>query len=144
MAVSFGLNDFFHTTDWDTGKHNDCHQRDLTWLNEEVTRLEKEDPDARIVIFTHWSPTKDARSIGPKHATSPITSAFTTNLSGQPCFKSGAVKLWAFGHTHYNCDFTVEREGNAGKLRLLTNQRGFYFAQAGDVVEGKVVEVEYL
>lgn len=72
----------------------------------------------------------DLRSFNPRHRASPISSAFSTDLSNELCFKSSKVKLWSFGHTHYNCDFCVERGENAGPLRLLANQRGYYFAQA--------------
>ena len=36
-----------------------------------------------------------------------------------------------FGHMYYYiCDFTIERQDNAGALRLLTNQRNYQYAQA--------------
>jgi len=126
MAVSFGLNDFFQIRDWDVGAHNEAHKRDLAWLNAQVADLKQCDD---IIIFSHWSPSRDARAVDPRHANSQITSAFSTDLSGEECFRSDKVKLWAFGHTHYNCDFIVERD-EASPLRLLANQRGYYFAQA--------------
>lgn len=134
-AVSFGVNDFYVTNDWDVILHNKAHIRDIAWLNTQVAELERS--DVRIIIFTHWSPSRDSRAVDPRHATSSITSAFPTDLSGERCFQSEKVKLWAFGHTHYNCDFTVERQTGTGPLRLLTNQRGYYFAQADGYDEGK-------
>jgi len=95
----------------------------------------------RIIIFTHWSPSKNARAVDPKHATSLITSAFSTDLSEEKCFKSEKVKIWAFGHTHYNCDFIVERKDGAVSLRLLANQRGYYFAQADGYDGEKTVKI---
>lgn len=139
MTISLRLNDFFSTKDWDVKSHNQAHKRDLAWLNTQVTELEQS--DVRIMIFTHWSPSMDTRAIDPKHAISPITSAFSTDLSGEKRFQSGKVMVWAFGHTHYNCDFEVERKGGAESLRLLTNQRGYYFAQADGYDEGKIVNV---
>ena len=131
MAVSFGLQDFFQTEGgWDVGKHNEAHKRDLAWLNAQVSDLEKK-KDVKVIIFSHWSPSTDPKSLDPRHIGSPITSGFSTDLSREKCFTSGNVKLWAFGHTHYNCDFEVTREGEAGPLRLLANQRGYYSAQAG-------------
>lgn len=139
MAVSFGLNDFFHTSDWDVSMHNEAHKRDLAWLNAQVTDLGQ--TDVKIMIFSHWSPSLDVRAIDPRHAGSAISSAFSTDLSKEACFRSGKVKLWAFGHTHYNCDFTVERESDAEPLRLLANQRGYYFAQAEGFDGEKTVEI---
>ncbi|ORY15330.1 Metallo-dependent phosphatase-like protein [Clohesyomyces aquaticus] len=130
MAVSMGLNDFFQTQDWDVGMHNAAHRQDVDWLNAQVAALEQQHDDSKIIILTHWSPSTDPRSSDPKHAGSPISSAFSTDLSDQLCFRSRKVKVWAFGHTHYNCDFLVERGADVAPLRLVTNQRGYYFAQA--------------
>lgn len=140
MAVSMGLNDFFQTGKWDVAAHNEMHKRDLSWLNAQVAELEDSDA-GDILVFSHWSPTLDARASDPRHAGSHITSAFATDLSKEKCFKSGRVKLWAFGHTHYNCDFMVDREDGAGPLRLVANQRGYYFAQGAGFDVGKTVEV---
>ena len=129
--VGNGLNDFFQTGGgWDVTAHNTAHARDLAWLNAQVAELGEAAAVDTIVVLTHWSPSRDTRAVDPRHAASPITSAFSTDLSGEACFRSRKVKVWAFGHTHYNCNFTVEREGDSGPLRLLTNQRGYYFAQA--------------
>jgi predicted phosphodiesterase len=139
MAVGMGLNDFFQTTEWDVGAHNAAHGRDLSWLNAQVAARETD--DVRIIVLSHWSPSLDARATDPRHTGSRIASAFSTDLSGEKCFKSGKVKVWVFGHTHYNCDFVVEREGGAGPLRLLANQRGYYFAQSEGFDGEKTVEV---
>lgn len=137
--VSLGLNDFYQTDKWDVDAHNEMHKRDLSWLNAQVADLEGS--DARIAIFSHWSPSLDARAIEPRHVGSSITSAFSTDLSQERCFRSGNVKLWAFGHTHYNCDFLADRGNGTGPLRIVANQRGYYFAQSEGFDAGKMVEV---
>lgn len=138
MAVEMGLQDFYQTTSWTVHTHNEAHGRDLAWLNDQVRQLEHADEDIKIAILTHWNPTTEPRSTDPKHLASPIMSGFATDLSGQPCFTSGRVVLWAFGHTHYNCDFTLERR-DAPPLRIMTNQRGYYFAQSEGFDEERVV-----
>ena len=138
-AVSLKLNDFYHTAAWDVAAHNEAHKRDLAWLNEQVAALEGS--EANIVIFSHWSPSQAGRAADPRHAGSDITSAFSTDLSGEVCFRSRDVKLWAFGHTHFNCDFVVERGGGAGPLRLVANQRGYYFSQSEGFDAEKTVKV---
>ncbi|KAK4147098.1 Metallo-dependent phosphatase-like protein [Dichotomopilus funicola] len=150
MAVSIGLNDFFHTDEghWDVAAHNAAHARDLAWLNEQVAALEREAETSGpldIVILSHWSPTRDVRAADPKHGTdSPIASGFSTDLSRERCFSSSRVKVWAFGHTHYNCDFFVERAASGVEgmpLRLVANQRGYYFNQADGFDGEKTIEV---
>ncbi|KLU85052.1 Ser/Thr protein phosphatase [Magnaporthiopsis poae ATCC 64411] len=129
-VVGYRLNDFYHTGGgWDVASHNEAHARDLQWLNAQVAALENGPTVESIMVLTHWSPTRDPRAADPRHAGSDITSAFATDLSGEDCFQSAKVKVWAFGHTHWNCDFTAERNG-ACPLRLVTNQRGYYFSQA--------------
>lgn len=137
--VSLGLNDFYQIADWDVDMHNEAHKRDVAWLNEKVAALGQ--TDAKIMILSHWSPTQDPRAIEPAHIGSPITSGFSTDLSEEACFKSPKVRVWAFGHTHYNCDFEIERGGNGGTLRLLANQRGYYFDQAENYDGEKLVEL---
>lgn len=134
------LNDFHAISGWDVDSHNAAHGRDLAWLNEQVAQLEGE--DVEIVILSHWAPSQDTRATEPRHAGSSIMSAFSTDLSSEPCFRSAKVKVWAFGHTHYNCDFEVQRDGGAGPLRVVTNQRGYYFAQAEGYNVVKVIKLD--
>jgi hypothetical protein len=72
------------------------------------------------------------------HAGSKLSSGFASDLSREECWKSENVKAWAFGHTHWNCDF-LDEQGN-GKM-VLTDQRGYYFAQAAGFDGGKLVEL---
>lgn len=48
------------------------------------------------------------------------------------------MKLWAFGHTHFNCDFEDERTAK----RVLANQKGYARAEALGFDREKVVTVE--
>ncbi|KAE8380661.1 acyl-CoA dehydrogenase/oxidase [Aspergillus bertholletiae] len=124
--VSFGLNDFYHIQDWTIEAHCAAHEADRTWLNEQVSHIVKSEPHRKIVILSHHSPTLAAAAINPVHANSPISSGFATDITGEPCWEEKQVSLWAFGHTHYNCDFIDEQTGK----RLVANQRGYYFAQS--------------
>lgn len=138
-----GLNDFFLTDGWNIETHNVSHQRDLAWLNQVVQKLEQSEAeaDSKTIIMTHWCPTRDPRASQPQHADSKITTGFSTDLSRETCFTSNKVKVWVFGHTHYNCDFVVERDGGRAPLRLLANQRGYYFAQAVGFDVAKTIEI---
>jgi hypothetical protein len=112
----------------------------VTWLNEEVRKLQIEEPQRQVAIVTHHCPTTDARAIDPRHQGSSMSTAFATDLSAELCWTSPAVKLWAFGHTHCSCAF---HEENSGKL-ILANQRGYSNAldarQRAKKVPAKVVE----
>jgi predicted phosphodiesterase len=134
--VSFGLNDFYHIENWTVEEHVQKHESELRWLNEEVKKL-MEEPDRKIIIVSHYSPTDNARSVDPQHGSSKISSGFMTDLSREICFSSEQVKVWAFGHTHFNCEF----EHSISRTRLVTNQRGYFFKQASGFDPGKVVEL---
>lgn len=135
--VSFGLNDFYHTKDWTIETHREAHLADLAWLNGEVDSISRSEPERKIIVFTHYCPSADDNVIDPKHRDSKISSGFMSDLSSEPCWTREAVKLWAFGHTHFNCDF---EDLGTGK-RVLSNQRGYYFAQSDGFDAAKVVGV---
>ncbi|KAK8023634.1 Ser/Thr protein phosphatase superfamily [Apiospora rasikravindrae] len=132
--VGLRLNDFNYIEDWGLDEHNQACASDIAWLNSEVQSAA---PKRRIAVLTHYCPTLDARAQDPRHANSPIQSGFATDLSGEACWKSEAVKLWAFGHTHYNCDFVDDEHGK----RIYTNQRGYSFSQSPGFDGTVVVEV---
>ncbi|KAK8037475.1 calcineurin-like phosphoesterase [Apiospora marii] len=117
--VGFGLNDFNFIESWGVDEHNGAHASDVAWLNSEVRSLEAA-----------------AASGSSGAARRRIASGFATDLSGEACWMSEAVRLWAFGHTHYNCDFT---DGH-GK-RIYSNQRGYAFSQSPGFDGTAVVDV---
>lgn len=131
--VSFGVNDFYYIEEWDVEKHNEEHQRDVQWLKTQLEGLHGS--GRKVVVFTHFSPTTDGQAVDPQHSNSAIKSAFSTNLRVNSLWNE-TICVWAFGHTHYNCDF----EDNQGK-RLYTNQRGYYFSQSAGFNASKVVEI---
>jgi hypothetical protein len=138
QAVSFGLNDFSAIDSWTVEEHDEMHARDLAWLNERIAAISRESPERQIAVFTHHSPTRDARAVDPRHVNSPIAAGFSTDLQGEPCWESKVVKLWAFGHTHFNCDYNDERTGK----RVYTNQRRYYFQQSPGYRADAIVNLE--
>ncbi|KAL4809169.1 acyl-CoA dehydrogenase/oxidase [Aspergillus unguis] len=124
--VSYRLNDFYDISDWTVEAHCEAHESDRKWLNEQITQISASKPHQKIIVFSHHSPTVGSEASDPAHVNSPISSAFSTDLSREACWEKPQVRLWSFGHTHYNCDFTEQRSGK----RVMANQRGYYFAQA--------------
>ncbi|KXG50595.1 uncharacterized protein PGRI_043620 [Penicillium griseofulvum] len=125
--ISYGLNDFYNIKQWAVDDHTAAHEADLEWLNGQVSHIASSEPHRKIVVFTHHSPvTQDQRAVDPKHANSSLSSAFASDLSGQEVWESPLVRLWAFGHTHFNVSYI---EDGTEKL-VVSNQRGYYFSQA--------------
>ncbi|EZF30666.1 hypothetical protein H109_06955 [Trichophyton interdigitale MR816] len=120
QAVAARMSDFKMIPGWTTETHNRAHDADLAWLNAQVREIEQREPHRRIAIFSHHAPSLDPRAVDPKYAGSSVTSGFATELRDQPCWTSPAVTTWAFGHTHYNCDFEL------GGVRVIANQKGYY------------------
>jgi hypothetical protein len=126
-SVSFGLNDFYH---------NKAYTANLEGLNAQVKSITEAECDRSIIIFTHYSPTISPEDIDPAHAQSKISSGFSIDLSDELCWTSRIVKVWAFSHTHFNCDF----EDSTGK-RVLANQRGYSFRQAAGFDASMCIEM---
>ncbi|GFF25238.1 hypothetical protein IFM46972_01335 [Aspergillus udagawae] len=131
----FDFKDILH---WTVEDHNLAHESDLKWLNAEVSRIAKEEPQRQISIFSHHCPSMDSRCMSRRHKHSDVTSAFMSDLSSEECWTSTAVKAWAFGHTHYNCHFTDER----GKV-VLANQKGYLMFPRKSFDAGKVFRLGY-
>lgn len=132
--VQARLVDFRDILRWDVAEHVDAHRADLAWLNAQVAACAA--AGRTVVIFTHHSPTRDARACNPRHRHSTVNSGFSTDLSAEECWTNPQVVLWGFGHTHYSCDFVDER----GK-RVVANQKGYYLIPQKAFRPAKVVEV---
>ncbi|KAH6615760.1 hypothetical protein B0J18DRAFT_493605 [Chaetomium sp. MPI-SDFR-AT-0129] len=122
-AVASRLIDFQQVQNWTVGDHVDAHASDLRWLNAQVSEISRSQPQRQIAIFTHYSPTMDARAVDKRHRESPVMSGFATDLGAEECWTNPSVVMWAFGHTHFSCDFSDE----VGK-RVVANQRGYALA----------------
>ncbi|KUI66953.1 hypothetical protein VM1G_02195 [Cytospora mali] len=127
------LGDFRKIADWAVEDHIAAHQSDLKWLNDQVITISDTEPGRRIAVFSHYSPTLDKRAIESRHTNSTVTSGFASDLSQEECWTNKMVIFWAFGHTHFNCDFTDEY----GK-RVITNQKGYASALETDWDNKKV------
>jgi hypothetical protein len=52
------VTDFHAISSWSISQHNAAHASDLTWLNAQVAKIEDEEPEREIVVFTHHCPSK--------------------------------------------------------------------------------------
>ncbi|KAI0483704.1 Metallo-dependent phosphatase-like protein [Xylaria cf. heliscus] len=116
--------------DWTLESHMEEHRKDRDWLNSQVQKLEETEPHRQIIIATHHSPTLDPRAVEPARHRSSVSSAFATDMSKDICWTSTAVRLWVFGHTHYNCAF---RDEATGKL-VVANQKGYGYTEIRDLL----------
>jgi hypothetical protein len=138
-SIRLFVPDFERIQGWDVDSHNTAHKSDLAWLNRQVTSIILEEPKRKIVIFTHYSPTLQAEANDARYLKddSGVRSAFIADLSKEPCWISPSVKLWAFGHTHFNCDFIDPETGK----RVLANQKGYRRSEADGFEPEKVVVI---
>jgi Calcineurin-like phosphoesterase len=126
-TVNMFVTDFSRIEDWEFMDHNKAHKSDVNWLNAQVKSITEEEPERTVVVFTHHSPTLLEAATDPMHKddSAQVNSAFATDLSREICWRSSRVKLWAFGHTHVNCDF----EDPHSKKRVFANQKGYCRAE---------------
>jgi len=110
---------------WDCSKHNAAHRREVSWLADALARIRKHEPHRRVAVMTHHAPTTPGTSL-PKYERDPnnlVQHAFVTQMAGTVVWGK-PLTTWAFGHTHYSCDFV--RDG----VRVISNQRGYEYARA--------------
>ncbi|TVY27617.1 Uncharacterized protein LHYA1_G003867 [Lachnellula hyalina] len=140
-SVSLFCSDFSEIQDWTVDTHNAAHRSDLHWLDTQVEHITQHEPHRKILVFTHHSPTLLEDANNPRHLddAAQVRSAFVTDLSEQECWKNASVKLWAFGHTHFNCDFV----DSGTKRRVVANQKGYRRSELDTFDVTKVVEVIY-
>lgn len=139
-SVARFVSDFSRIEDWTIDAHSAAHQADLQWLNGQVEDIMQYEPHRSIIIFTHHSPTMLEAANDPGHVKdlAGVRSAFVTDLSDQVCWTSLQVKLWAFGHTHFNCDFQEVRTAK----RVVANQKGYFRTELLTFDATKVVGVD--
>jgi hypothetical protein len=95
------------------------HSLAVAWLEREIARL-KSVGVSSIGVLTHHTPSMQGTS-HPRFEGSnanAVQHAFSTDLAAVYTTVP-ELKLWAYGHTHYNNDRTV------GTTRLISNQRGY-------------------
>ncbi|RDK36848.1 hypothetical protein M752DRAFT_322083 [Aspergillus phoenicis ATCC 13157] len=112
----------YDVPDWSVDDHNARHDSDYSWLTKEIHSIHEENrtvaKDSKrrsILVVTHHAPSLQGTS-NPRHAQSPWSVAFGTNILSEV---PDGVKVWVFGHTHYNTDF--KEKG----VRVVSNQRGY-------------------
>lgn len=140
-TVRLFVSDFSSIENWTVEDHCDHHHADLAWLNRQVAHIAENEPSRSIIIFSHHSPTISKAANDPKHwdDSNEVNSAFVTDLSQQTCWISPNVKLWAFGHTHYNCDYMDSQTGK----RVLANQKGYKRSEAEGFDVDKIISLDY-
>jgi hypothetical protein len=135
--VGVGLNDFYKIEGWTVEHHDQAHREDLAWLNNEVKKIAGKEPHREVVIFTHHSPTAADIANNPRHKGSLISAGFMTDLTNERCWTERCVKLWGFGHTHWNCEYKDEKT----RKLVVANQRGYYFNQSLEYRPERIYEV---
>ncbi len=85
----------------------------------------------RVVVLTHHVPTLDARTYkGSEHSSG--NPAYATDLDHMI---TTPVVLWAYGHTHWCCDFELNG------VRVVSNPRGYPDEDTGGFDASKCIEV---
>lgn len=132
------MTDFKQIKNMTPTNYDELHIRDCHWLENELRRLTCtiEKGNKKIVVFTHHAPIvkggADPKFSGPNiptlsgYVTDMQSPATGLDLEGRPrergALLAPPVCIWAFGHTHWCCDFVVTAESG---VRVVSNQRGY-------------------
>ncbi|KAK1225218.1 hypothetical protein PQX77_011898 [Marasmius sp. AFHP31] len=120
--LSWSLTDFKRISSFTPATYAELHKQDLSFLKEEIRHIRTHEPERRILVLTHHAPTVEGTSDPKFHSNGsedPMKSAFATEFSEDPNVWGKPVVMWAFGHTHWNCDFV------RNDVRVYSNQRGY-------------------
>lgn len=98
---------------WTVDASNAAHGEHVAWLRAELQRLRDEERVA--IVLTHHAPLTRGTA-APKHAGSPLSSAYATDLG---YLIRDPIALWAYGHTHHSNDQVVNG------VRVVSNQVGY-------------------
>ena len=125
------VNDFSRILDWTVEDHNASHEKDLRWLQDEISSIRSQERNdgkgsgikrKKIVVVTHHAPIKKSSS-RPEHENNPWSDAFATELLGPDTTEVPNLLLgvdwFVFGHTHFTTSCT------RGSVKLISNQRGY-------------------
>jgi hypothetical protein len=93
------------------------HKVDVQFIEWQCRQAMRSGQD--VVLISHHGPLLEGTS-NASHSSSPIASAFSTDLS-QIIEKSPCIKAWVFGHTHHCADFTHQG------VRVVSNQHGYFY-----------------
>jgi predicted phosphodiesterase len=134
-VVRMKIKDFEKIEGWTVDDHNASHEADLTWLRHQALEIQRQNKSRakgkrakNILVVTHHAPSMQETSC-PKNISNPWSSAFATDLLGDPSW--GDVKAWVFGHTHFTTQF--ERNG----IKVISNQRGYVLPGRREGTDGE-------
>lgn len=113
LMVYSMLADHRYITNWSVNHNNAAHAAELDWLKSSIASVKAAGKQA--IVLTHHAPSFHG-TFAPEHASSPISSAFSTELE---YLLNPPVVLWMFGHTHYTSDQCING------IRLCSNQVGY-------------------
>jgi predicted phosphodiesterase len=105
--------DFRLIQGWSPEENNAQHAIDVRFLEQEVERATRD--GKQLIVVTHHAPCNHGTS-RPEHAGSPLSSAFSTDLSR---IINAPIHTWVYGHTHHSARQFVNG------VRLVSNQRGY-------------------
>ena len=106
---------------------NDLHRSHIGWLKAQIELYK----DREVVVLTHHTPSMKGTSdpIFDKDINEPnhMAHAFSTDLT-QVIHDNPCVKVWAYGHTHYNNRQYYIRNPTdlTSSCLLVSNQYGYY------------------
>lgn len=99
------------------------HERSRLWLHDNLARLRREEPGAKIIAVTHHAPHESV--LGRR--TGRIAPSYASHLL--PDFYAAPPDLWVHGHTHYRHDSMIEG------IRVVSAPRGYVSHEGAAALE---------
>lgn len=116
-----------HGTKFSIQEKVSLHEEQAEWIKEEVEKAKNE--NKKVIILTHHAPTSKKSLPWAVLQDKAAEYDSCTDMEG---LLDEHVKLWGFGHTHYNCDQIINH------TRVVSNQLG-YVRRTNPTFDGALV-----
>lgn len=93
---------------------NNLYAEERQWLDSEMARIRKADPDGKILVMTHFAPCP--LSIPEKYRAHPHNSAYASDTTS--LMFEHEPDIWLHGHIHDQSDYEI------GNTRVMSVTRG--------------------
>lgn len=124
------FNDFNFISNWRLQKHNEMYQKCLGGIDKIVKRHK----DKKIIIATHFCPTKSCLDERYKNCSASVNSYYMNDLE-KYILDNTNIQHWFHGHTHCSKDFMI------GNCRVVCNAYGNYPGENPNFNENLIIEV---
>jgi predicted phosphohydrolase len=110
------INDFRAIISWGISQHNYAFSKSVQWLQSSIEKAKAD--NKKVVVMTHYVPVMNVGN--PQFVSSPLKSAFASDLYDFIKKYKDLILYWFYGHNHYSESTII-----ADTTCVVSNQMGY-------------------